>query len=57
MDWKPIETAPTDGTIILLYCWRGSMFLWKTGKLKNDEPRMMTGATHWMPLPAAPTDQ
>jgi hypothetical protein len=60
--WQPIETAPKDGTPLLLgwptfhplvgHCEDG---LW--GELDSDfgfEPFENT-PTHWMPLPAAPT--
>jgi len=52
--WRPIETAPKDGTWVLL--WSDSH--WSVAR--NDRGRWDDGerwqdrATHWMPLPAPP---
>lgn len=63
MVWQPIETAPTDGTSILLliegkcveglYCRRQSgegewYDVFTPPGYFNDQP------THWMPLPKPP---
>lgn len=61
--WQPIETAPEDGTEILVYA--GS---WNEICIAHFGTRSMTWSsrnadggtcfpTHWMPLPAAPVFQ
>lgn len=65
--WQPIETAPKDGTNILLFNDKGNMAtaLWQgTGPMEgwwlrggNKPDYFFNGhrsPTHWMPLPAAP---
>tara|TARA_R110000868_G_scaffold364714_1_gene627591 strand:- start:24 stop:203 length:180 start_codon:yes stop_codon:yes gene_type:complete len=56
MDWQPIETAPKDSWIQII--------AWPV-LAQNDDTQAascsvafakMSGATHWMPLPAAPTE-
>lgn len=55
--WQPIETAPKDGTSILLYGgdWifegRFSDGGWVHAYENDDTP------THWMPLPQLPGDE
>lgn len=62
MNWQPIESAPKDGTKILLllkdsdvphsgyykirYSWR---IAWDDYDLSDND-----GPTHWMPLPEPP---
>ena len=59
--WQPIETAPTDGTRILL-CGRGGKIAdghygqpdgWANPK-RFVWPYIHANPTHWMPLPAPP---
>jgi hypothetical protein len=70
MNWQPIETAPRDGTHILVLMEDAMIEAWwdttyGTGEWdcvsvsrhgcgccssENDEP------THWMPLPARPSN-
>jgi len=70
MDWQPIETAPKDGTRVLLYCAKAStQTKWRQGMQAVDYWRTRENAgfegwgkfnkshfpaTHWMPLPEPP---
>ena len=66
MDWKPIETAPQDGTQLLICdadgVVREAWFYLCTGiaagwYLANTHPVNLAREvlpTHWMPLPALP---
>lgn len=60
--WRPIEEAPRDGTMLLAWSKRDGLMLmiahatgsetWSLeGRVKNPEP------THFMPLPARPETQ
>lgn len=50
--WVPIETAPKDGTLALLYSQRGRN--WYIGAWRDYQHHNQPKVTHWMPLPAAP---
>lgn len=67
MEWQSMETAPKDGTNVLLINRRGNMAtgLWqgsehsegwwiRGGSLPSVFFNDHHGPTHWMPLPKAP---
>lgn len=65
-DWQPIETAPMDGTELLLSgpSWNGmkpdeppyfAVGLWQSGAWREGEDgSRLWSPTHWMPLPEPP---
>jgi hypothetical protein len=60
MNWRPIETAPKDGSHILLYRPHIQFvgFYAPAGWVVNAPglPLMGKPPTHWMPLPDGPTE-
>lgn len=64
MNWQPIDTAPKDGTPILMALgnivgsgrWRSQNPMVETWPdFFFDGASMPSGATHWMPLPLPPS--
>ena len=64
--WRPIETAPKDGSDILLAHPDGSMVVgwWRENGLhgrvsgwSDGDNFAMTWPSHWMPIPAAPEEK
>jgi hypothetical protein len=59
VDWQPIETAPKDGTEVLI-TGKFPNGVWFTeiswfNRHKGQWPgRSLDPPTHWMPLPAPP---
>ncbi len=59
MEWKPIETAPQDGTRILVYAPDIDLVLIATFQVISGKGtwvgwRETLVPTHWMPLPNPP---
>ncbi len=63
-NWNPIETAPKDGTRILLYFESGDMAVayrcdngewWTFAGFPDSERMWNQHPSHWMPLPEEPT--
>ena len=66
MDWQPIETAPKDGTAVLVsegrFCscveWNEEFDWWAVDDNKLGPFRLRGAApTHWQPLPNPPKEQ
>jgi hypothetical protein len=69
MEWQPIETAPKDGSEVLLLTERGSVFapcmFQAAGVISEDDFWLVWRAfdfdevqnpTHWQPLPPPPSE-
>jgi hypothetical protein len=61
VNWLPIDTAPKDGTPMLVYSKKGWIGRVKWSLQEGDcfedehtEYVMSEWLSHWMPLPAAP---
>jgi hypothetical protein len=61
--WQPIETAPRDGTEVILWATRHSMLMPHPeriiGAFRNgwwSGPSTLSHVTHWQPLPTPPAD-
>lgn len=69
MNWKPIETAPTDDTWIIVIAVEPNIAAenipaiarFSDGKWRTvDDPQgqyVSWPLTHWMPLPSSPTNK
>ena len=69
-DWQPIETAPRDGSGVLLALdyggrgyryvahWHRELGLWARDEVASAvfPSHMQNWFTHWMPLPAKPEE-
>ena len=56
--WQPIETAPLDGTIVLVVDDGGvytASFSSLSGWTLDTSPQVGGHPTHWMPLPELPS--
>ena len=57
--WQPIDTAPRDGTYVLLLGTAGRMAdgKWVARYGAWSWPYVLDEPTHWMPLPPEPKEQ
>jgi hypothetical protein len=59
MQWQPIETAPTDGTEIIIIPYGDVRDLQVSWFIRSDNRwanwDYSRDPTHWMPLPKPPT--
>ena len=62
-DWRPIETAPKDDSVVLLYgngwttmgWWDADCEAWEDDRVPEYSAACVWTPTHWMPLPPSPT--
>ena len=54
--WRPIETAPRDGTVVLFHVPSERLPSMCRADDLLAKPYWLRGATHWMPLPAPPKE-
>lgn len=54
MNWQPIETAPKDGTIVLVYANVVFMATRLNGVWRKWSSDLILTPTYWMPLPEPP---
>lgn len=52
--WQPIETAPKDGGIILVWDDGVALAWWHEQGYWTEDEGMISRPTHWMPLPKPP---
>lgn len=52
--WQPIETAPRDGTVVLVHMPSARLPSMCRADDLLANPYWLAGATHWMPLPSPP---
>jgi hypothetical protein len=64
MKWQRIETAPKDGTKVLLWDgmittgeWCENPHPWNDGKWWIEGGQITGNPTHWMPLPEKPENE
>lgn len=66
-EWQPIETAPMNGTWVMIYCPGGigvavaaymtlDIDWWHIDNGKDEYPVRGPAPTHWMPLPDPPPE-
>lgn len=63
MSWRPIATAPKDGTAVIVCgaTWGGYEAFYKDGEWWTMDQgtmtvtELITSPTHWMPLPEPPS--